>query len=92
MECPICGHKTLFSGWTGSDCSTCGVTLSEGVYQSDIVRTVREHTKLSRNEIAEKFGVKPSTIKSYEWKVPSKKYFEWFKVFIKHFYKEYKRE
>lgn len=86
--CPICDHKTMFSGWTGSNCDTCGVNLSEGIYQSGIVRTVREYTKLSRKEIAEKAGLKPSTIKSYEWKRPSKKYFVWFKEFIKQFYEE----
>lgn len=85
--CPICEHKTLYNGWNGSDCDTCGADTSHD-YLPDYIRHIREATKLSRKEIAEKFGVKPSTIKSYEWKQPSKKYYVWFKKFIKQFYKE----
>lgn len=84
--CPVCTHKTMYSGWNGSDCDTCGADTSHE-YRSDFIRSIRERTGLSRKEIGEKSGLKSSTIKSYEWKMPSKKYYEWFKEFIKQFYK-----
>lgn len=88
FECFICGKETMFHDWVGCRCDTCG---ADTAWESDLagfVRTIREKTKLSRKEIAKKAGIKPSTIKNYEWCIPSKKYFEWFKVFIKDFYRE----
>jgi len=52
------------------------------------VRGIRRQTGLSRKEVAERAGLKASTIKSYEWKGPSKKYYEWFKGFVKYFYEQ----
>ncbi len=73
----------MYTSWVDSRCDTCGAC---GEYASDIIRNVRQHTGLTRREIANLAGLKIGTIKAYEWKTPSKKYYAWFKSFIREFY------
>lgn len=85
-ECFVCGRKTMFMDWCGCRCDTCGADTAWDNDLAGFIRSIRKITGLSRTEIAEKANLKPSTIKRYEWCWPSKKYYEWFKTFIKSFY------
>jgi hypothetical protein len=66
MLCGFCNHKTLFTSWVGAECDTCGADYG---YQSlpGIVRSIREHTGLTRRQIADELGYKYETIKTYEF-------------------------
>lgn len=87
MECMVCGHKTMYLDWVGCKCDTCQADTTWEGDRAGFVRTIRQHTKMTRKAIALMAGLKVGTIKSYEWKQPSKKYYGWLCVFIKDFYK-----
>jgi len=78
-ECPFCRHVTLFAGWTSQDCRICRAAFCGDL--GFTVRSVREGLKMSRKELAGHAGLRPSTIKRYEWVHPSRKYWEWLKGF-----------
>ena len=85
IKCFVCGHKTMFMDWVGFVCDTCGAdTAREG--QGGFMRAIREKTGMTRKQFAERIGYKQSTIKSYEWNHPSKKYYDNFNEFIRGFY------
>lgn len=85
LECDVCEQMTCYIDWCGTSCDTCGAMDAGETYLSDYIREIRIRTGLSRKEIAVKAGLKPSTIKKYEWVHPSEKYHIWFKAFIKKF-------
>ena len=84
FKCFMCGKETMYASWTGSNCDTC--KADSEMYPSDLIRTVREATKLTREQIAKELGYKPSTVKKYEWTHPSNNYFKKFSEFILDFY------
>lgn len=86
FECPFCGHKTALVGWTNAYCTTCMAQLTMGESPGHTVMSVREGMKMTRREIADHAGLKPSTIKKYEWVWPSRKYLEWLKKFTHRHY------
>jgi hypothetical protein len=86
FECFMCGKNTMFMDWVGAKCDTCQADTSWEDNAAGLVRSVRKSTGLTRNDIAEKSGLKSSTIKSYEWKSPSNRYYQWFRRFIQEFY------
>ena len=88
MTCFLCGKKTMFLDWCGMKCDTCKADTAWDGDLAGQVRSVRRHTGLSRKDIALESGLKQSTIKSYEWKLPSKKYYKWFKGFVARFYEQ----
>jgi len=73
--CLICRRKTEHKiGYIVAKCLECG-----NYYDDDCARTVRvrrEFLGLSRQEIADIYGVKKSTIVDYE-KWPCEKYWKW---------------
>ena len=85
-ECFICGKETLFMDWCGLNCDTCGADTAWENDLAGFVRSIRTHSGLTRREIAVKAGLKPGTIKAYEWKWPSRKYRDWLAGFIREFY------
>ena len=86
IECNVCGRKTMFLDYCGFRCDTCGADTAWDGDLAGFVRTIRRKTKLTRKQISDKAGLKPATVKNYEWIHPSKKYFNWFKGFIKNHY------
>jgi hypothetical protein len=89
MDCPVCGHKTMFASWASNECDTCGAdTGCENL--PDYMRTIRNKTGLTRRQIANELGYKYSTVKKYEWCRTSSVYWVKFQVFIKEFYKDKK--
>ena len=82
--CPFCRHKSLYAGWVGQDCRTCGASFSD--HMGFTVRSVREGMKMTRREMAGHAGLRPSTIKHYEWIWPSRRYFDWLKGFAEAHY------
>ena len=88
FNCCVCDKQTMFVDWVGSKCDTCGADTAWEENLAGFVRSIRQRTKLTRKEIAQAAGLKPSTIKSYEWKHPSRKYYDWFRGFIKEFYEK----
>jgi len=81
-KCFMCGHNTMMPDWCGGHCDTCHADLSWDGDCSGMVRTVRQSAGLTRKQIADKAGLKPSTIKKYEWCWPSKRYWKWFISFV----------
>ena len=73
--CPFCKQRTLYAGWVSQDCRTCGASFC-GELNYTVMR-VRDGMKMSRKELAGHAGLKPSTIKRYEWVWPSRRYFNW---------------
>lgn len=89
LKCPFCHHKGgVIMCWTGLYCGTCGFDGSWGGDLAGQVRSIREHTGLTRKEIAQRASLQPSTIKKYEWCWPSRHYYHWFINFIRHHYHE----
>jgi hypothetical protein len=86
-DCPFCKHKTLYAGWVGMDCSTCRASFCD--HSGFTVRSVRDGLKMTRKELAEQAGLRPSTIKRYEWVHPSRKYWEWLKSYSANTYRTY---
>ena len=85
-DCFMCGRETMFDDWVGAKCDTCGADTSwEGDY-AGLVRSVRTRTMLSRKQFSKLIGLKPSTIKKYEFVYPSKKYYQKFRKVIAEFY------
>ncbi len=66
MICPVCENRTMFSDWVSSRCDTCGADTEGGLAYS--YRMARYKTGLTRRQFAEKMGLKPSTISSYDYR------------------------
>lgn len=77
----------MFAGWVSSECDTCGADTGCECLP-DYMRTIRERTGLTRRQVAQAIGYKPSTVKNYEWTKTSKIYWEKFRLFIKEFYSD----
>jgi len=74
--CLICREKTIHRiGYVASECAGCGNVYTHDDY-GRICRMRREYLGLSRQEIADLYGVKKSTITQYE-KWPCRKYWHW---------------
>ena len=80
-ECPFCKHKALFMDWCGATCDTCGASFYD--HSGFTLRDIRLKLGMTRRELADTAGLKPSTIKRYEWCGPSKRYWEWMKWYTK---------
>jgi DNA-binding XRE family transcriptional regulator len=85
--CEFCGHKDVWISWVDLSCDTCGNTYESTIGNS--LMMMRHKLGLTRKELGKILGYKTSTIKSYEWKIPSKVYIEIFKKLIR---KNYKKE
>ncbi len=80
MICPVCNNKTMFADWVSSRCDTCGADTEGGIAYS--YRIARYKTGLNRKQFAEKMGLKPSTISSYDF-CPSASYLKKAQSFIR---------
>jgi hypothetical protein len=76
-ECRIC-LKTAKqqTSWVALRCIACGHQYSFDEGTRGIVTSQRRMLKLTRRQLGEKIGYKPSTIKKYEWTWPTKAYRE----------------
>ena len=67
-ECVICKRTaTLELGWVGIRCSVCRKVSDGESGMPGIVRQRRELMKMTRRQIAEATGYKPSSVKRFEW-------------------------
>ncbi len=83
MICPVCNNLTLFSDWVSSRCDTCGADMEGGIAYSH--RMARRRTGLTRKQFAEKMGLKPSTISSYDYRPSFSYLYKAQKFFREHF-------
>jgi hypothetical protein len=83
-ECWICGTRCEQEmGWIGMRCSKCNSVYDSEMGLQRVVRMRRELMNLSRRQMADKCGIKASTVKKYEWVWPSKHYCELTATLIK---------
>ena len=76
----------MFIDYVGAKCDTCGADTAWDNDLAGLVRSIRECAGLSRKDVSKIIGIKPSTIKYYEWHHPSRRYFNAFKSLIKNKY------
>lgn len=76
-KCLICQQvATSEAGWIGIRCHLCRQVWDSDMWCGLIARRRREVMNLTRRQIAEKAGLKPSTIKRYEFVEISKAYYD----------------
>jgi len=76
-KCPICCQVTNQRiTWVSVICGHCKGEFGPDYSRAYIVRKRREYCNLSRKEWSKFTGLSVATIRSYEWKIPSEKYFD----------------
>lgn len=76
--CPICCREDtpIRVGWTHERCIIGNCIIPHEGFMGSIAMRRRERLGLTRRQMSEITGLKPSTIKRYEWVRCSKNYYE----------------
>jgi len=71
-----CKETTLQATWFGALCGSCKHVFGPDNTIGDIAKQRRELIGLTRRQLGDIVGLKPSTIKTYEWGVCPEGYFK----------------